>query len=247
MNRILWEMPVPSSALTRGPSFAALLKRESMKEYSAILDVFSRDGYQMYSSIIPASQWGNRQVAENYLERYWLPFAEYERTAKQMQDRIFTNQESGLPEMIFSSGYELQVSQGGCLFVQEEFTRLQECTQAISEKFLFVVENTFGGRVREPTFRMKFPTAIGWDELTGGNFASAILLEMPHKEYFVFGESCTWGKYIANDYESPLDILGFKQEVGSLFRNRFKLSEAQEREIARVLPPAYKIRVSQKW
>jgi hypothetical protein len=28
MNRVLWEMPVPSSALTRGPSFAALLKRE---------------------------------------------------------------------------------------------------------------------------------------------------------------------------------------------------------------------------
>jgi hypothetical protein len=28
MNQILWEMPVPSSALTRGASFAALLKRE---------------------------------------------------------------------------------------------------------------------------------------------------------------------------------------------------------------------------
>jgi hypothetical protein len=28
MNQVLWEMPVPSSALTRGPSFAALLKRE---------------------------------------------------------------------------------------------------------------------------------------------------------------------------------------------------------------------------
>ena len=28
MNKVLWEMPVPSSALTRGPSFAALLKRE---------------------------------------------------------------------------------------------------------------------------------------------------------------------------------------------------------------------------
>lgn len=28
MNQVLWEMPVPSSALTRGPIFAALLKRE---------------------------------------------------------------------------------------------------------------------------------------------------------------------------------------------------------------------------
>jgi hypothetical protein len=28
MSRILWEMPVPSSALTRGPAFAVLLKRQ---------------------------------------------------------------------------------------------------------------------------------------------------------------------------------------------------------------------------
>jgi len=215
---------------------------EPMKEYSAILDVFSREGYEMYSSIVSAAQWGNRQIAENYLERYWLSFAEYQHTWKQVQDRVFINQEAGLPAMIFSPGYEVQASPGGCLFVQEELARLQECTQAISEKFLFVIENTFGERVKEPIFRMKFPAGICWDELTGGNFASSILLEMPHKEYFVFGESGTWGKYVANDYEFPLDILGFKPEVATVFGNRFKLSEAEEHEIAQVLPPAYSYR-----
>ena len=211
-----------------------------MKEYSAILEKFSDEGYRMYSSVIPGPQWGNRQVAEEYLERYWLSSVEYKRTWKQVQDRVFTNQEVGLPQMVFASGYELQASRGGCLFVQEEFTRLQECTQAISEQFLFVIENTFGGRVGEPIFRMKFPTGISWGELASGNFASAILLEMPHKEYFVFGESGTWGKYVANDYESPLDILGFNPEVANVFRSKFKLSEAEEREIAEVLPPAYR-------
>ena len=213
-----------------------------MKEYSAILDFFSRKGYEMYSSTIPASHWGDRQVAQNYLERYWLSFAEYQRTWKQVQDQVFINQDVGLQNMVFSPGYELQASRGGCLFVREEFARLQECTQAISEEFLFVVENTFGGRVKEPVFRMKFPTGISWDELAGGNFASSILLEMPHKEYFVFGESGAWGKYTANDYESPLDILGFKREVASVFGKKFKLSEAEEREIAQVLPPAYRTR-----
>jgi hypothetical protein len=213
-----------------------------MKEYSAILDVFAREGYDMYSSIIPAPQWGNRQAAESYLERYWLSSAEYQRTWKQLQDRIFTNHEIGLPEMLFSPGYELQASRGGCLFVREEFVRLQECIQAISEKFLFVIENTFGGRVKEPVFRMKFPAGVSWEELTGGNFASSILLEMPHKEYFVFGESGAWGKYAANDYQSPLDILGFKREVANVFGNKFKLSEVEEREIAQILPPAYRTR-----
>ena len=211
-----------------------------MKEYSAILDEFSREGFEMYSNIIPAPQWGNRHVAESYLEHYWLPSAEYERTWKQVQDRIFINQEVGLPQMVFAPEYELQASRGGCLLVQEEFVRLQECTQAVSEQFFFVIENTFGGREREPIFRMKFPTSISWSELTSGNFASAILLEMPHKEYFVFGESGAWGKYVANDYESPLDILGFKQDVAYIFRDKFKLSEAEELEIAPLLPAAYK-------
>ena len=211
-----------------------------MKEYSAILEKFSDEGYGMYSSVIPRANWGNRQVAEGYLESYWLPSSEYERTWKPVQDRVFTNQEVGLPQMVFASGYELQASRGGCLFVQEEFTRLQECTQAISEQFFLVIENTFGGRVGEPIFRMKFPTGISWSELTSGNFASATLLEMPHKEYFVFGETGTWGRYVANDYQYPLDILGFKQEVANIFRSKFALSKAEQREIAGVLPQVYK-------
>jgi len=211
-----------------------------MKEYTPIVDIYSLEGYEMYSTTIPASQWGNRQVAQIYLERYWLSSAEYESTWKQVQDRIFINQEVGLPHMVFAPEYKLQVSRGGCLLVQEEFVRLQECTKAISEQFLFVVENTFGGRVSEPIFRMKFPSGISWGELSSGNFASAILLEMPHKEYFIFGESGTWGKYVANDYEFPLDILGFKQDVADIFKVKFKLSEVEKRQIAQCLPARYK-------
>jgi hypothetical protein len=210
-----------------------------MKEYAPILDVFSRAGYEMYSSNIPASLWGNRQVAQDYLERYWLSYAEYEHKWKHLQDTVFTNQEFGLPEMVFTSGYELQVSRGGCLFVQEEFVRLLQCTQLIGERFFFVIENTFGKRVKEPVFRMKFPTSICWDELTGGNFVSSILVEMPHKEYFVFGESGTWGKYVANDYKYPLDILGFRGEAADIFREKFKVTAAEEHELRQLLPPAY--------
>jgi hypothetical protein len=217
-----------------------------MNEYSAILDVFSSGGYEMYSNVVPASQWGDRQVASGYLERYWLPFAEYESTWRKVQERIFVTQEVGLPEIVFSSDYELQASRGGCLFVQEEFMKLQECTQALSERFLFVIENTFGGRVKEPVFRMKFPAGLSWGELTSGNFASAILLEMPHKEYCVFGDSGTWGKYCANDYKFPLDILGVRREVVGVFGDKFRLSEDEVREIAEILPPAYRTRISGK-
>lgn len=200
----------------------------------------------MYSKTIPESQWGKKELAETYLEKFWLPSAEYEQMWKPIQDRIFTNQEVGLPEMVFASGFEVLVARGGCLFVQEEFARIQECTLALGERFLFVVENTFAGRVKEPIFRMKFPADIRWDELASGNFASAIMLEMPHKEYFVFAESASWGKYAGSDYEVPLDVLGFRREVAELFREKFKLPEAEQREVAQFLPPAYKAGVSQK-
>src|SRR5437868_4174663 len=98
-----------------------------MKEYSPILDVYSLEGYSMYSTFIPASEWGNRQLAESYLGRYWLSWAEYDRICKQLQDQIFSHPGVGPPEMVFNPGYEVQVARGGCLFVQEEFMRLREC------------------------------------------------------------------------------------------------------------------------
>ena len=188
-----------------------------MKEYASILDLYSQDGFSMYSTTIPAAQWGNRQIAETYLKRYWIPLPEYDSVCRPLQNTIFTNLEIGLPSMLFRSGYQLKVTRGGCLFVEEEFARLRECMLTIGEKWFFVIENTFGGRVKDPVFRMKFPSSITWSELTNGNFVSSVLLEMPHKEYGVFGESGMWGKYSANDFEFPLDLLGFKQEVYNIF------------------------------
>jgi hypothetical protein len=80
-------------------------------------------------------------------------------------------------------------------------------------------------------------------ELTAGNFASSILLEIPHKKYFVFGDSGAWGKYAANDYTTPIDILGFKPEGARIFGDKFKVSESEEIELAQVLPQAYKTAV----
>lgn len=214
-----------------------------MKEYTPILEEFSDRGYAMYSSTIPAPDWGNRKVAETYLEHYWLSRQDYESTWKAVLDRIFINQEIGLPQMVFAPVYRLQASRGGCLFVEEELMRLQECTQAVSDRFLFVIENTFGGRVKAPIFRMKFPSNISWCEINSGNFASAILLEMPHKEYFVFGDSGTWGKYIASDYDSPLDILGFTKDVANLFTSNIKVHAPEQYEVIHSLCSEYESRL----
>jgi hypothetical protein len=75
--------------------------------------------------------------------------------------------------------------------------------------------------------------------MTIGNFASAIMLEMPHKDYFVFSESATWGKYTANDHEIPLDIFGFKGAAEGIFKNILMSAEEATVEAAK-LPEAYR-------
>jgi hypothetical protein len=46
-----------------------------VKEYESILLKYQKDGYDMYSKTVPRAQWGNRTIAERYLEKYWIPNA----------------------------------------------------------------------------------------------------------------------------------------------------------------------------
>jgi hypothetical protein len=176
-----------------------------VKDYEPILDKYALEGYSMYSKMIPASKWGNKEVANGYLERYWMPLAEYQATWQGIQNRVFINQDVGLPALMFAPQYEMLVIRGGCLFVEDEFRKLQECFLTAGDSRFAIVENSFGGKLDEPALRMVYPADITWEEMTSGNFISAILLEYTHKEYFVFGDSESWGKYAANDYVQPLE------------------------------------------
>lgn len=119
---------------------------------------------------------------------YWLSNEEYKSKWEAVLEKIFINQNTALPELVFSEGFDLLVLEGGCLFVEEDFNKLQECILNVGDKFLFIIENDFGGNLTDPTFRLKFPSDINWQELNSGNFVSSTLLESIHKEFFVFGE-----------------------------------------------------------
>jgi len=125
------------------------------------------------------------------------------------------------------------------LFEKEDFEKLQKCLIDIGETHFVIIENTFGNH-KKPFLRMKFPVNISWNELMNGNFISSILFEMFQNEYFVFSANDTWGKYAANDYEWPLDLIGFKEEYKTLFGKIFKVSNEEEQEIFSWLPSVYK-------
>lgn len=86
-----------------------------MKEYESILLKYAKDGYDMYSKTVSRAQWGNRTIAESYLEKYWIPLAEYEDTWKIIQRRVFTAATIGVSEMVFQPDFEIFVLRGGCL------------------------------------------------------------------------------------------------------------------------------------
>lgn len=211
-----------------------------MKEYMRILNEYSANTYSMYSKIIPEDEWGNKRVALEYLKKYFLCEEDYLQIWKPIQNTIFVNEEIGLPARIFKDGFYLLVSRGGILFEKKEFENLQNCIEEVGDNNLVIIQNDFGGIVKKPLLRMKFPAHITWHELMSGNFVSSVLVEMFANEYFVFSESGSWGKYSANDYEHPLDIIGFNPVLESLFKHNFKQSKEEQEEIWKWLPQEYK-------
>ncbi|RYU91007.1 hypothetical protein [Emticicia agri] len=211
-----------------------------MIEYNEIISMYSSKMFSMYSTSIPEHEWGDKEVALEYLKKYFLSEEEYSQKWKPIQNSIFENQETGLPAMIFKDNYSLLAIRGGVLFEKEDFESLQNCIQTVGDSYLIIIQNDYGVKFEEPLLRMKYPVSVNWEELMSGNFVSSILFEMFHNEYFVFSESGNWGRYCANDYIHPLNIIGFKPELASVFKKEFKPPKKEQEEIREWLPPNYK-------
>lgn len=211
-----------------------------MIEYNKILNEYAHNIYSMYSRLIPESEWGNKEIALEYLKRYFLPPVEYSQKWKPVQSSIFQNEKIGLPANVFKEGFALKAMRGGVLFEREDFENLQNCIKVIGDKNLIIIQNDFGGAIKKPLLRMKYPVDITWERLMSGNFVSTVLFEMFANEYFVFSESGNWGKYSANDYEYPLDIIGFEPKLAHIFQEYFRQPKEEQEEIREWLPQEYK-------
>lgn len=218
-----------------------------MKKIQKILEFYALDGLHMYSKLITRKEWGNKALGKTYLEKYWLDDAEIDKIWKKRMDDIFINQQQGFPEMIFKNDMKTLIMNGGCLFDRNDFIQLQKCMLSIGEERFVVIENKFGDTTNAPALNFIFPSSIKWEEITSGNFVSSVLIESIHKEFFVFGESSNWGKYAANDYTSPVDIIGFKPEYSQLFLNNFREYLGDWQELKNEIPDLYIEKYMNDW
>ena len=225
----------------------------TMKEYLDILEDYSGDVF--LNSFLPMHTdkiLTDKVKAEQYLAKYWLPEQEYLAKWKPIQNKLFSDQygdgttPKDNPEYatipIYHPDFEIMALPGWSLFGQEDFEQLQSCIKAIGDKHLVIIQIDFSDYCTT-TFRMKYPIDITWEELDSGDFISAVLLTASYHGYFVFSESGSWGKYAVNDDVPAVDLVGFKPEHASLFRETFKQSAEEQDSIVFWLPQIYKDRI----
>lgn len=210
-----------------------------MKEYIRHIEEYSNYWFSSFSKIVPSNIWGNKVVAEEYINKYWLSEQEYKSFWKPIQDKIFISKNE-FPDLLYTSEYEILALRGGCLFLQEDYEQLQKVLLKIGETEFVIIQSTQDFTEGQPMFKMKFPVNTSWEELISGNYISAIIFEMNYNEYYVFGASGVWGKYSATEFEYPLDIIGFKSEFEAVFKQQLKQQKEEQDEILEWLPLEYK-------
>ncbi len=176
-------------------------------------------------------------LCDNDLENYWLP----------LKNIIFKSESKDIPDLMFNSSFELIVQRGGILFSKEEYSALQNCMRIAGDTYFVLIENKFTRNTEAdfPHLRFKFPIETTWEELNNGdeNFPdiSFETIFIMNKHFFVFGDSGKWGKYAASDYKyTPLDIIGFKTELATIFHKNFKQPKKEQEEVWKWLPQEYK-------
>jgi hypothetical protein len=184
-----------------------------MSNFESILGKYRSDFYQIYASPSAVDGMGDMAAASKFMDRYGIDGATYLEKWQPIAERIFLPLGQTLPAPIFREEFKLSVQVGGCLLTEEEFARLQQFMIAVGDREFVVIQNEIEGFENDLYFKLKFPVGVTWDDLKSGSYVSTVLIEMPHFEYYIFGDSGTWGVYVASDYIHPIDIIGFSPEM----------------------------------
>jgi hypothetical protein len=176
----------------------------------------------------------NRKQAEQYLEKYWLDKKELLEFWITIKNKVYNPNFKIIPTPVFVSHFDYIVLKGGLIFTRYDFEWLKSCMNIIGDKQFIVLEDydeTKPPHSAGPPLRFKYPRNITWEEITSGADISEQAFHWPARNYFVFGDSGQWGKYVGNDYKYPLDIIGFDNKHTNLFRNTFKISNEDKIEL----------------
>lgn len=185
-------------------------------EYQDHLDYYSNKALSWFSVLTSNEEWGDKNSANLYLDKYWLPYKDFQNKWEKYLNAIFSSN-FDIANLFKNNFFTLSIP-GGSFFIEKDFNKLRRFLLEIGEEELILVENTFGANQYQPAFRMKFPASITWKELTSGNFISSTILEDINKEYYLFGSIPHWGAYVATHDSDPVNIIGVEQKLDKTLR-----------------------------
>lgn len=162
--------------------------------------------------------WGEEEFGkkeEEFLRKYLLSDVDYKQAWEKKLQSIFSSS-LDFPSKLFNEGYQTVSLMGGIIFSKDEFFQLQRCFEKTGDKWLLIIEDN--AEEGSAIVKLKFPIKIEWHDLLGGGAISFEVFERPIRNYFVFGDTGLWGKYVGSDFDPPEDILGFQSEVQETFK-----------------------------
>jgi hypothetical protein len=188
-----------------------------MSEYQKRLDNFTK--------------YADKKRIKAYLEKYWLDIKELDDVWLPIKNDIYNSSFKMLPDPLFKEEFEVIILKGGLIFNRANFDALISCMKITGDKYFLILEDDSGPYFSGLTSRFKYPVNITWEEIMSGAELSMDVFQRPIRDIFVFGDSGQWGKYVADDHEYPLDLIGFNKRYSDLFHAKFKIPQKDVQDL----------------
>lgn len=189
-----------------------------MKEYQYQLDYFC----------FPKS----KILTEKYLDNYWMREEDYRNKYLFLKEIIFNKYNPFSSTEVITKQFKIMYDNAGLIFTKEYFEIFKKLFQIVGDTYFIIIEDyDVNNPPHEsgPFLRFKYPIDITWSELQQNTdidiLAEGIsyeLFQRPVRNYFVFGDSGKWARYIGNDYIETKEILGCSPEYFDIFYDSLK-------------------------
>jgi hypothetical protein len=176
----------------------------------------------------------NRKQVEEYLEKFWLNKRELIDVWLKIKSRVFNTFFKTLPDPLYNKTFETIILKGGSVLPKDNFDAFLTCLRIVGDTSFIILEDYDDNNPPHksgPPFRFKYPINITIETIMSGADISKQVFLRPVRNYFVFGDSGQWGKYVGNDFEYPLEIIGFHNKYSSLFRSKLIIPEVDTEDL----------------
>ena len=73
---------------------------------------------------------------------------------------------------------------------------------------------------------------------------SDYLLRMPYEQYFIFGDKGNWGRFTDMEFDCPVDVYGFYNNIEDSLSHFFEKEDIHANELYHYLPEQIKNTIS---